>query len=72
MSSEEILLNRIESLEIKQAFQEDTIEQLNQVITQQSIEIQKLWDANRILKASLNEFRNGDQQAKDDQPPPHY
>lgn len=72
MSSVEALQKRIESLEIKQAFQEDTIDQLNQVVTKQSGEIQKLWDANRVLKASLNEFRNSEPKSEDNQPPPHY
>lgn len=65
---------RLDELQIKLAFQEDTIDQLNAVVTEQSLEIQKLWDANRLLKASLDEQKNisGDGMDAANVPPPHY
>ena len=67
------LYTRLEALEMKLSFQEDTIEQLNDVVSSQTIEIQKLWDANRLLKTSLSELRArqpGSNEAEP--PPPHY
>lgn len=67
------LYTRLEALEMKLSFQEDTIEQLNDVVTSQTIEIQKLWDANRLLKASLSELRAGQPGSNEaEPPPPHY
>lgn len=65
---------RLEELQIKLSFQEDTIDQLNAVVTEQSIEIQKLWHANRLLKASLDEQKNSAEGGLDSAnvPPPHY
>lgn len=62
---------RIEEIESKFAFQEDMLDALNQVVTEQSKEIQKLWDANRILKASLEEQKLNQESIPVDTPP-HY
>lgn len=63
--------SRIDELETKLSFQEDMLDALNQVVTEQSKEIQKLWDANRILKASLEEQKLNQENTPVD-PPPHY
>lgn len=63
-------LSRIQQLEEKLAFQEDTLEQLNHVIADQSLEIQKLWDANRLLRKKMDEVQVSDQ--GQEPPPPHY
>lgn len=63
--------SRIDELETKLSFQEDMLDALNQVVTEQSKEIQKLWDANRILKASLEEQKLNQENTPVDAPP-HY
>jgi len=66
------LLQRLDDLEIKLSFQENLIEELNTVISKQDQEILKLWDANRILKSSLNDMKSGNEGDAPEPPPPHY
>ncbi|KZX80235.1 hypothetical protein A3715_38060, partial [Oleiphilus sp. HI0009] len=57
----EQLTHKLEELEMKLAFQDDTIDTLNQIVTKQSREIQDLWTANKVLKQSLNEMKSGNE-----------
>ena len=66
------LAAKLEALEIKLAFQEDTIDTLNDMVTKQDKEIQALWSANKLLKQSLNEMKSGDEGDGPEPPPPHY
>jgi SlyX protein len=62
-------------LQTRVAYQEDTLEQLNQVITQQDAEIVQLRQQIRILaqrlEDSLRTQGQGGEQIQDDRPP-HY
>lgn len=63
---------KLEALEIKLAFQEDTIDTLNAMVTRQDKEIQQLWAANKLLKQSLNDMKSGSESDGPEPPPPHY
>ncbi|KZX78065.1 hypothetical protein A3715_20495, partial [Oleiphilus sp. HI0009] len=67
----EQLTHKLEELEMKLAFQDDTIDTLNQIVTKQSREIQDLWTANKVLKQSLNEMKSGNEDNAPEPPPPH-
>lgn len=64
-------LSRMNELETKLSFQDDMLDTLNNIVTEQSIEIQKLWDANRLLKSSLEEQKLNQEGIPIDIPP-HY
>ncbi|KZZ57236.1 hypothetical protein A3762_02150 [Oleiphilus sp. HI0125] len=66
------LTHKLEELEMKLAFQDDTIDTLNQIVTKQSRDIQDLWTANKVLKQSLNEMKSGNEDNAPEPPPPHY
>lgn len=66
------LAKKLEALEIKLAFQEDTIDTLNDMVAKQDKEIQDLWAANRLLKQSLNDMKSGTEGDGPEPPPPHY
>lgn len=72
-SSNEDMLGRIVELESKIAFQDDTIEKLNQVITDQ----QRQLDALNVRIEKLVEWAKQQQQSNiatqnEETPPPHY
>ena len=60
-------LNRIES---KYSFQEDSIERMSQELRIQQLEIQKLKDEITSLKESLSEFYS--KEDVKEEKPPHY
>lgn len=64
------LISRIDELEMKIAYQDDTLSTLNDSLIRQELELKKLWDANRLLKKQLDEVDSGAQ--GEDAPPPHY
>ncbi len=66
------LARKLEELEIKLAFQEDTIDTLNAMVARQDKEILDLWAANRLLKQSLNDVKSGNEGDEPEPPPPHY
>ncbi len=71
MSNE--LAARLDDLETRLAFQDDTIEALNEVVTRQELALEKLERALVLLarrQADLAASIPGG--AEDDQPPPHY
>ena len=64
---------RLNELETRLAFQDDTIQALNDVVTQQDQALQQLQRAVELLarrQADLAASIPGG--AEDDQPPPHY
>lgn len=67
---------RVADLEFKLSFQEDVIEQLNQVVTNQSIELSKLWEANKLMKKELESAQSqslaGEGLNPSNERPPHY
>ncbi|GAA3940034.1 SlyX family protein [Litoribacillus peritrichatus] len=64
--------SKIEDLEIRLAFQEDTLETLNQVIIDQQKEIDKLNSYVRILKDKITSVENTSTSPEKEAPPPHY
>lgn len=72
MPDHQDLAAKLEALEIKLAFQEDTIDTLNAMVTKQDKEIQQLWAANKLLKQSLNDMKSGTEGDEPEPPPPHY
>ena len=63
--------NRLNDLEMKVIFQDDLVNILNDIVTRQDKEIMKLWDANRLLKQSVQDFKSNSKEEVD-LPPPHY
>ena len=69
----EQLIARMDELETRLAFQDDTIQALNDVVSRQQLELEKLQRALELLarrQADLAASMPGD--TEDDQPPPHY
>ena len=66
---EELLIQ----LESKIAFQDATIEELNQVVTQQQIEISRFKEALKIVTERLKSSHSSMlARPEDETPPPHY
>lgn len=69
------LLHRIADLESRFAFQEDTIETLNQLVTQQADELSNM---QRKMQSLIEKFQQLNEQRSDspinpaDEIPPHY
>ncbi|QHP78020.1 SlyX protein [Proteus vulgaris] len=60
-------------LESKVAFQDATIEELNQVVTQQQIEISRFKEALKIVSDRLKNSQTSIlARPEDETPPPHY
>ena len=67
------LVEKLHELEMKLAFQDDTIDTLNDQVSQQAHDIQNLWTANKLLKQSLAEAKSlGNEDNAPEPPPPHY
>jgi len=65
---------RIMELEIKNAHQEDTIEQLNHIIIEHQDALAKLGQQLKHLQGKVSSLQENDSQSKDtpEPPPPHY
>lgn len=63
--------DEIVDLQMKFAFQEDTIAQLNEVVTRQQVQIDRLLSAVETLQRQVLEMPTGESAATDP-PPPHY
>ncbi len=65
---------RIMELEIKNAHQEDTIEQLNHIIIEHQSAIDRLVQQLKHLQGKVSSLQENSSQAKDtpEPPPPHY
>lgn len=68
--------SRLESLEIRSAYQEDMIEHLNEALGQQHLEIQQLNKqldlVSTILRQLKNEVEADIKRPSEEVPPPHY
>jgi len=62
---------RLEDLEVRYSFQEDTIRQLDQVVQELSQELQELRGVVRALRAQL-ETQESHPNKLEDEKPPHY
>ena len=71
MSDAKALGERIDALEMRLAFQDETIETLNQTITAQWIEIDKLTRQLAELKERMRETESN-AAGPVNEPPPHY
>ena len=68
----ESLSERLNELEMKVIFQDDLLNTLNDIVTRQDRGIMRLWDANRLLKQSMQDIRSGSKDEAVNTPPPHY
>ncbi|HIZ52175.1 MAG TPA: SlyX family protein [Candidatus Pseudomonas excrementavium] len=69
----EQLIVRMNELETRLAFQDDTIQALNDAVSRQELELERLRRALELLarrQADLAASMPGE--TEDDQPPPHY
>ncbi len=65
--------NAIDDLQMKLAFQEDLLEQLNQVVTEQQQQITKLELALETMKVQVNTMQTASQESgSQHELPPHY
>jgi SlyX protein len=64
--------NRLIELEIKNAHQEDTIEQLNQIVITQQASIDELIRHIKRLKNQLTNLQENNSKEQAESPPPHY
>ncbi|HYI30728.1 MAG TPA: SlyX family protein [Bradyrhizobium sp.] len=71
MSETKVLSDRIDALEIRLSFQDETIETLNNTITAQWQQIDALTRQIAALNERLQEAENNAPGATDE-PPPHY
>ena len=63
---------RIEALESKVTFQEDTIQKLNDVVTEQDVRIHELENSLRLLIESIRQQSTAIEAEPENDPPPHY
>ena len=63
---------RLEELESKVAFQEDTIQKLNEVVIEQDARIHGLETSLRLLVENLRDRATSGEIEPEDEPPPHY
>ncbi len=63
---------RLIELEIKAAYQDDLLQELNQVIIRQQQQIYKLEQTCRLLHERINNLYPAKTDAAAEPPPPHY
>jgi SlyX protein len=66
------LVGRLDALEIRIAYQDETIEELNVALAAQWQEIDKLRRELTLLEAQLREAAQGSGDGMPEPPPPHY
>ncbi len=59
-------------LQTQMSFQEDTVAQLNEVVTRQQREIERLTEVMEQLKGQVESLAAGELEGQEDEPPPHY
>lgn len=64
--------NRLTELEIKAAYQEDLLQELNKIVAQQQHQILLLEKTCQLLHERMNSLRIENNDEAVDQPPPHY
>ena len=66
------LTNRVEELEMKLTFQEQTIEELNTALIQQQNDFRKMTRLIENIASQVEGISQDGQGNKDNEPPPHY
>lgn len=67
------LNDKIENLECKVAFQEQTIDELNEALSQQQILISKMQDQMKYVAGKVKNMDSSNlADASEEMPPPHY
>ncbi len=64
--------NELLELQTQLSYQEDTIAQLNEVVTRQQREIERLTEAFAQLKRQFEEMVTEQLEGQEEAPPPHY
>lgn len=64
--------NRLTELEIKAAYQEDLLQELNKIVAQQQHQILLLEKTCQLLHERMNSLRMENNDEAVDPPPPHY
>jgi SlyX protein len=64
--------DRLERIEVKLAFQDDLIEQLNAVVSAQALELAQLRNRLALIESALKRLDPGRADATSDERPPHY
>ncbi|WEM42520.1 SlyX family protein [Photobacterium sp. DA100] len=73
MKEIEQLQARIDELEMKQAFQEQTIEELNQALTEQQFLIEKMQTQMKFMVGKVKGMEPSNLASESEEtPPPHY
>ncbi|MGF1737899.1 SlyX family protein [Photobacterium lutimaris] len=73
MKEIEQLQARIDELEMKQAFQEQTIEELNQALTEQQFLIDKMQTQLKFMVGKVKGIEPSNMASESEEtPPPHY
>ena len=73
MQIQQILETRIAELETKLAFQEQSIEELNQALIQQQFDMDKMQLQLRYIASKLKDFQPSNIASQAEElPPPHY
>lgn len=69
----EELQQRVDDLEVKAAFQEQTIEELNEALSQQQLLITKMQDQMKYVVGKVKNLDTSNlADAAEETPPPHY
>ena len=69
---DETLLTRLEEIEIRYAFQEDLLHQLDEVLKSQANQIDALKRELEGLKEQMKQGNQGEANSLEDEKPPHY
>ena len=73
MLIQQMLENRIEELEMKIAFQEQLLDELNHALVQQQFDIDKMQVQLRYMANKLKDFHPSNIASQSEEtPPPHY
>ena len=73
MQIQQMLENRIEELEMKIAFQEQLLDELNHALVQQQFDIDKMQVQLRYMSNKLKDFQPSNIASQSEEtPPPHY
>ncbi|AOF52894.1 SlyX protein [Rodentibacter caecimuris] len=73
MQIQQMLENRIAELEMKVAFQEQLLEELNQALVQQQFDMDKIQLQLRYVANKLKDFQPSNIASQaEETPPPHY